>query len=149
MGKLYYRPRPTGRSSSSSASTMSFGFGGAGPSTASSQTSRGRESSGSDPNQTTLPLGRPGREPTNEEKTQAAESESKILMRQMQKKIDPDINDHGEGHVDRVAGNLKRLRQTLEESGLTEKELGRPPYRRRDNSPRCGCSVTRRWARHA
>lgn len=83
----------------------------------------GASSGGSE--QTTLPFGVPGGEATPEEKQRAAKRLSREMMQRLKEKVDPDINDHGEGHVERVAQNLDQLRDTLEEIGITQQELGR------------------------
>ncbi len=75
--------------------------------------------------QTTLPFGVLGGETIPEERRRAAKRLSRQMMQRLKESVDPDINDHGEGHVERVAQNLDQLRDTLEEIGITQRELGR------------------------
>jgi len=61
-----------------------------------------------------------------QDKVDASKKVSRKLMNKLGGRIDPYLNDHGSGHVERVSDNLDLIRDSMEDSGLTQEELGHP-----------------------
>jgi len=51
--------------------------------------------------------------------------EGERYMEEVKNKIDPFLNDHGPGHVERVVQNVNNVTSVLDEATFSEKEMGR------------------------